>query len=282
MNFKKYLQVILNQNHPLKFLISRILMRSNLSNLFTIKLKDYNLKFYPVPFLASLWIDPQFRNKSHILFGDYLKPGDKVLDLGANIGTVTIEAAVKVGSSGKVYAIEPHPRIFSYLQGNIKLNHLTHIQTFNVALGDKEEMGILSDIKSDDQNAIIQTGNGIKVPIQKLDDLPINESKISLMIIDAIGYEKFILLGGLKTLEKTKCVHFPAIERFFEKYGYNYKDILNIFTKQGFELFSFSVEKTIESIDEKYIPDENALITDLLAIRDVNDFLSRTKYKLVK
>jgi len=282
MNFKKYLQVILNQNHPLKFLISRILMRSNLSNLFTIKLKDYNLKFYPVPFLASLWIDPQFRNKSHILFGDYLKLGDKVLDLGANVGTVTIEAAVKVGSSGKVYAIEPHPRIFSYLQGNIKLNHLTHIQTFNVALGDKEEMGILSDIKSDDQNAIIQTGNGIKVPIQKLDDLPINESKISLMIIDAIGYEKFILLGGLKTLEKTKCVHFPAIERFFEKYGYNYKDILNIFTKQGFELFSFSVEKTIESIDERYILDENALITDLLAIRDVNDFLSRTKYKLVK
>ena len=282
MNFKQYLQVIQNQNHPLKFIISRILMRSNLSNLIMIKLKDYNLKFYPIPFLASLWIDPQYRNKSHILFADYLKPGDKVLDLGANVGTVTLEAAAKVGSSGKVYAIEPHPRIFRYLQGNIKLNHLTHIQTFNVALGDKEEMGILSDIKSDDQNAIIQTGNGIKVPIQKLDDLPINESKISLMIIDAMGYEKFILLGGLKTLEKTKCVHFPAIERFFEKYGYNYKDILNIFTKQGFELFKFSVEKTIKSIDEKYVPDENALITDLLAIRDVNDFLSRTKYNLVK
>jgi hypothetical protein len=44
----------------------------------------------------------------HIM-SKYLKEGDRVLDVGANIGMLTIHAASLVGSSGRVDAVEPHP-----------------------------------------------------------------------------------------------------------------------------------------------------------------------------
>ena len=49
-------------------------------------------------------------------------PGDVVLDVGANIGYYAIMLAKRVGSSGKVYAMEPEPHNLELLQRNIDLN----------------------------------------------------------------------------------------------------------------------------------------------------------------
>ena len=47
--------------------------------------------------------------------------GGTVLDVGANIGFITVRAARAVGSQGRVIAIEPHPERFHYLERNIAL-----------------------------------------------------------------------------------------------------------------------------------------------------------------
>jgi FkbM family methyltransferase len=52
----------------------------------------------------------------------FLKAGDNFLDAGANIGYFTVVAAERVGASGKVYAFEPEPRNYAFLQQNIVLN----------------------------------------------------------------------------------------------------------------------------------------------------------------
>ena len=56
-----------------------------------------------------------------------LFPGNVVLDLGANIGYYAIMEAKIVGSSGKIYAIEPDPRNIEILKKNIKLNNIDGI-----------------------------------------------------------------------------------------------------------------------------------------------------------
>ena len=48
--------------------------------------------------------------------------GDVVLDVGANIGYYTIMLAKLVGSSGRVYALEPEANNFSLLNQNVALN----------------------------------------------------------------------------------------------------------------------------------------------------------------
>ncbi len=52
------------------------------------------------------------------------KEGDVVIDVGTAFGIYTMIASKKVGSYGKIVAIEPQPKIFKMLNYNIKLNKL--------------------------------------------------------------------------------------------------------------------------------------------------------------
>ena len=57
------------------------------------------------------------------MFKNIIKPGMRVLDLGANIGFYTVLFSKLVGENGKVFAFEPDPKNFKYLEGNIKTLH---------------------------------------------------------------------------------------------------------------------------------------------------------------
>ena len=58
---------------------------------------------------------------------DNLRPGDTVIDVGANVGYYTLLAARKVGPRGKVVAFEPDPESFSFLKRNVKANGFTNV-----------------------------------------------------------------------------------------------------------------------------------------------------------
>ena len=277
MNIRGYVKTVFEQEKPLKFLVSRILIRSKLCKLFIIKQKNYNLRFDPVSSSGALWINPNYHHPVNVFFSDYLKKGDKVIDIGANIGTVTIEASKKIGDSGKVYSIEPHPQIYKYFIGNIRLNRLKNVKTFNVALGEKNDSVFFSSKRSDDLNSVSITEEGEEISLCKLDDLCINESKINLMKIDVLGYEKFVFEGAKKILKTTECIHLPIIPSDCKRYGYDFNDIFEILKNLGFELFTFS-EKNISTIKSNFNPKNQ----DVLAVKDLEGFLARTEYTLVK
>jgi hypothetical protein len=119
---QRYFKIIAEQKHPVRFLFSRLLMRSGLSVLFVIKKEGYKLKFYPSSLSAALWVDSDDRHADERFLKEYLQSGDIVIDVGANIGSLTLAASDIVGESGKVYAVEANPKIFSYLRGNLLLN----------------------------------------------------------------------------------------------------------------------------------------------------------------
>ena len=70
----------------------------------------------------------------------YFKPeaGDTVVDVGAHIGLYTLIASNRVGSSGKVFAIEPDPMNFEILVQNIRLNNLENVLALNYAAYSEE------------------------------------------------------------------------------------------------------------------------------------------------
>src|SRR4051812_16333710 len=55
---------------------------------------------------------------------EYLKPGQVLYDVGANVGAYTLVAAIAVPEA-RVLAFEPAPANFAALSGNLELNDVT-------------------------------------------------------------------------------------------------------------------------------------------------------------
>lgn len=66
-----------------------------------------------------------------------VKPGDHVLDIGANIGFYAKLLSEMTGSKGKVYSFEPDARNFKYLKN--KVRNLTNVELFQGAVSEKNE-----------------------------------------------------------------------------------------------------------------------------------------------
>jgi FkbM family methyltransferase len=64
---------------------------------------------------------------------DVIRPGDKVLDLGAHVGTFTLAAAA---AGAEVLAVEGAPRNVALLQESIRRNRLTNARVVHAAVGD--------------------------------------------------------------------------------------------------------------------------------------------------
>jgi len=63
-----------------------------------------------------------------------LRPGDSLLDIGANVGYYSILAGMLVGEEGQVFAVEPMPETVGALRVNIALNGLDNITVIERAV----------------------------------------------------------------------------------------------------------------------------------------------------
>jgi len=261
---------------PLKFLVGIFLIKLNVSYFFKIKMKDYFLSFYPTALSLTLWLDAKARNEDETFFESYLRKGDNVIDVGANIGSLTLKAASLI-KNGKVFAIEPHPQIYKYLVENIKLNNFDNIECFKIIAGNENQLQSFSDVKSDDQNSVRIDDEGIKLRQQKIDDFIDNELEFALIKIDVEGYEKFVILGAKNVLKKTKCVYFEASDKLYKNYQYTYQDIFTLLTSLGFTIFKIQENKIIK-VTDSYSP----IGENLLAIKNTDEFLDRTKLTIIE
>lgn len=65
----------------------------------------------------------------------YLPEGGVFVDVGANAGLYSLWAALRVGPSGTVLAIEPHPQTAARLAFNIAANGLTNVRLLAAGIG---------------------------------------------------------------------------------------------------------------------------------------------------
>ena len=69
---------------------------------------------------------------------EFLEPGDVAVEVGANIGSLTVPLANAVGEEGTFIAFEPQPVLFQNLCANIALNGPCHVRTVNGAVGNRQ------------------------------------------------------------------------------------------------------------------------------------------------
>lgn len=140
-----------------------------------------------------------------------LREGDTVLDIGANIGSFTVCAALCVGDSGSVVAFEPDPRTAQILAKNLKRHNVASwAQITPAAIGNR--LGKTSIIQFDND---LVTGQGvaperffpghiaatIEVDIVTLDSMI--TGPVDLIKIDVEGYELDVLEGAERVLKNS-------------------------------------------------------------------------------
>ncbi|MGO9566181.1 MAG: FkbM family methyltransferase [Desulfomonilaceae bacterium] len=258
-------------------LSSVVLRRLRISHLFTIRTSGIKLRFYPAVWNMHLWENPdKFKEDINLLYM-YLRPGNTIVDLGANVGLITLVAAKIIGSRGVVYSFEPHPKTYTFLAGNIEHNRAPNVKTYNVALGDHDGEVEFSDGLPDDGNHVLFDEAGIKVPVNRLDTLLPELTTVHLLKIDVEGFEKFVFDGAHRILAKTRCIYFESSSNLFARYGYTCADVFSQLKGKGFSVYRLVDPDSLQGIGDDYISQE---IENLIAVKDLGQFLSLTGLRI--
>lgn len=273
MSLLRYANIVRNHNRPLRFLVARLLVKTGLCRFLTIRQSGYRLRFHPSNLSEQLWISPERRAEALGFFSAYLKPGDRVIDVGANIGDTVLTSAIQVGPKGTVWAIEPHPRTYSFLLSNLELNLIQNVETINCAVGNGTGEVLFDDDRRDDMNRV---GVGkLTVPVRRLDDLVKYRDTVDLLKVDVEGYEKTVFDGASEILANTCSVHFEVSKRHFSWFGYQINDLLELLASYGFQLFCLRSNGYLEEIDTNY---ETEGVENLIGLKDPSNFQTRTEW----
>jgi FkbM family methyltransferase len=142
-----------------------------------------------------------------------IKPGDTVLDVGANVGTHTLAFSQFVGN-GIVHSFEPVRLLYYMLCGNVSMNNLENVICHQKVVS--KESGTLLvpelDLTGDNfggtvlhdypnRNAKVKfKETKQEVPVIRIDDLKLEGCR--LIKADVEGMEIDVLKGALNTIER--------------------------------------------------------------------------------
>jgi FkbM family methyltransferase len=143
------------------------------------------------------------------LFSCLLGPGDRCIDVGANIGVHTVRLAKLVGAQGEVIAIEPDPELAQRARRNLAANDLANTRVVVAAATDQESEHLrLYRPSAADTNkgraSLLElpylTGEAATVPGVTVDGL--RPGPVRLIKVDVEGHEAAVLAGAAAVIAR--------------------------------------------------------------------------------
>ncbi len=172
-----------------------------------------------------------------------VRPGDVVVDVGANVGLYTVFLAHAVGPSGHVYAFEPEPRNFDLLCQNVALNRLNQVTTVNRAVSDRTGKAVLHLSKTHGALHRMHPSRlcrqTVEVDCVRLDDF-FNDprQRVNLVKLDIEGHEYHALRGMQRVL--SACPQLGVFMEFgapwLAEAGVAPAEVLAFLEVRGFEI----------------------------------------------
>lgn len=201
-----------------------------------------------------------------ILFKKIIKPGMRVLDIGANIGFYTILFSKLVGEKGKVFAFEPDAKNYRHLEENTKT--LTNVVLEKRAVSEKT--GKINFYTSKDLNVDHQSYDSgesrecEEIEAVALDDYFTNDAKIDMIKIDIQGHESSALRGMIKIMSQAEAmVVLGELWPYgLQKAGSSAEEYLKFLKNLGFKIKFFE-----EEIDYNKKAQDKNFYTDFMAIK---------------
>ena len=178
------------------------------------------------------------------LLQQIIGPDDRVIDVGANIGSIAIPIANFIKPSGKIYAFEPGDETFDRLQRNVNLNaDLTDVLIpVNLGLSNKTEEKYWKEDQLNRGNASFNDTEGTIKKLITLDSFlaQTDVTKIDFIKIDVEGMELEVLEGAkISIIYHKPIIYFESWVGLSKLNDQKLLDIEKFLTSESYCLYSY-------------------------------------------
>ncbi len=215
------------------------------------------------------------------LYRRVIKPGDTVVEVGANIGAhaVPIAKICTAAPGGQLHAFEPNAAAYELLCGNLSNlgDALPRCWAYRRALGPASARGTLAKQPHNPGGTEVIAGLEGEIGIDALDDY--NFARVDFLKIDAEGSELPVLMGAEKTVARCRPLIYceddrpqnsQALHSWLLAHGYRlYRHVIPLYTPNNHFGYRINVFGEVNSIMILAVPNER------MDLRDLTDTLPR-------
>jgi len=222
-----------------------------------------DIRLYPEGEVAEFLVLQRFFEKTEMaLAAAYLRPGMKVVDIGANIGVYSILAQQRVGDTGCIWAFEPSLESYRRLLKNISLNNCNLVQPVQIALSDRSGASFVlqSDPGFGDAYRYLLPAHktsgatGELVPVMTLDLYASRNgiASVDFIKVDVEGCEYAVFAGSRELLASSPnvVVMFESDPGWCARAGCRQQDSFGLLRKLGFQLYGWDCQARKWNADE--------------------------------
>lgn len=160
----------------------------------------YGWMLHNGPFIGKCFeLYGQYSESEVGILRSFLRHGNVAIDIGANIGDLTVPMSQLVGNEGRVYAVESHSDTYHVLCANLALNQIANVKALNcfvAASPDVDTGGPWGKF-----GFVSQSWGAAIVPLDAL-----GVETCSFIKIDVDGKELEVLRSGQRLIDKCRPV----------------------------------------------------------------------------
>jgi hypothetical protein len=165
-----------------------------------IKRCKYGWMLFNGPYIGKCFeLYGQYSEAEVRVIRSFVRPGDTAIDIGANIGDLTVPMSLCAGETGRVYAIESHSDTFQVLCSNLALNEIKNTKAINAFVADSAEVDT-----SGPWGKFGYVSETWHPPFLAIDAL--NLDRCAFIKIDVDGKELEVLRSARQTVARTRPV----------------------------------------------------------------------------
>ncbi len=223
-----------------------------------------------------------FIDRSILAFGGYdlsllrfvrthVRPGDVCLDVGANLGQVTVHLGAAVGPTGRVLSFEPLPHVRERLLGHVAANDLRDVvEVLPIALCDRTGTATFHfaerGVDNQGMGSLVMDRHpslalACEVETSRLDDFVAQRKieRIDWIKVDIQGAEPLFLDGARETLRRLApdlLVEVDPVD--LRAGGSNSRELLRALDGLGYRAFELADGALGPPIDPRTVSEEFA------------------------
>lgn len=202
---------------------------------------EFRLEIDPAQSIdMRLYMTGEYEPETQAVISQLAPLGATVIDIGANIGLLSLWAAKCVGPAGRVISVEPSQWACARIRRNAELSGIENMEVITAAASDRSceaDLDVINGYRIDD----IDTRKVERVRHVTVDEIVAerNITDIALMKVDTDGFKIVVLRGAEKTLATMR----PAIvfeygpDHLRRHSGAEPSELISLLRRHGYEIF---------------------------------------------